>query len=249
MNAKILVACHKPCWTPKGKTYLPIQVGACGKEAFLSVTDAAGDNISAKNGSFCELTALYWAWKNLDCDVIGLTHYRRYFCRPFPIKHVLFPDEQYLSKVMRENTVILPRRANFGGLSVGEAYKSSHVAADLDTVAGIIEQRFPGFRADFEQVMAAHECYLLNMFIMSKVRFDSYCEWIFSVLFELERRIDLSAHVGEQKRVFGYMSERLFNVWLLHHREELSLMEMDVVYTENRGWQHILSQFLRRALN
>lgn len=79
MNLKILVAVHKHYWMPKDSIYLPIQVGREGKEDLGFQGDNTGDNISAKNETFCELTGLYWAWKNLAADYIGLVHYRRYF--------------------------------------------------------------------------------------------------------------------------------------------------------------------------
>ena len=80
---KILVACHKADPNIRqDDIYMPIQVGkALHPELDLGFQcDNTGDNISEKNGSYCELTALYWAWKNLkDVDYIGLCHYRRYF--------------------------------------------------------------------------------------------------------------------------------------------------------------------------
>ena len=41
--------------------------------------DDEGDNISNKNKTYCELTAQYWAWKNMEADYYGFFHYRRYF--------------------------------------------------------------------------------------------------------------------------------------------------------------------------
>ncbi len=79
MNCKILIACHKSCAVPEDGLYLPIQVGASGKEDIGFQRDDEGDNISEKNAMFCELTGLYWCWKNLDFDYLGLSHYRRYF--------------------------------------------------------------------------------------------------------------------------------------------------------------------------
>ena len=79
MNIKILVAAHKPYWMPKDDCYLPLHVGKAGKQDFGLIGDNTGDNISAKNANFCELTGIYWAWKNLKTDYIGLCHYRRYF--------------------------------------------------------------------------------------------------------------------------------------------------------------------------
>ena len=77
---KILVAMHKAYSLPGEDIYAPIQVGGVripGMENALR--DDTGENISAKNKYYCEMTALYWAWKNLDADCIGLVHYRRYF--------------------------------------------------------------------------------------------------------------------------------------------------------------------------
>ena len=81
MNCKILVCCHKKDVFASDPPYFPIQVGKALSSVDLGITgDDTGDNISGKNPSYCELTGLYWAWKNLkDTDVIGLCHYRRYF--------------------------------------------------------------------------------------------------------------------------------------------------------------------------
>ena len=79
-NYKIIVATHKQFTMPEdAELYLPIHVGSEGKEKLGYQCDNEGDNISNLNPYYCELTGLYWAWKNLDCDYLGLVHYRRYF--------------------------------------------------------------------------------------------------------------------------------------------------------------------------
>ena len=81
-NVKILVCCHKRDVMATEEPYMPIHVGkALHPDVDLGIQgDDTGDNISLKNSSYCELTGMYWAWKNLKgVDVIGLCHYRRYF--------------------------------------------------------------------------------------------------------------------------------------------------------------------------
>ena len=81
MEIKIIIATHKEYDLPHDPLYLPVHAGSRIHGYSLPYTaDNTGDNISGKNASFCELTALYWAWKNVDADYIGLCHYRRYFC-------------------------------------------------------------------------------------------------------------------------------------------------------------------------
>ena len=80
---KILTVTHKSYDFPQDEIYQPIQVGRVLSTVDLSIlSDNEGINISGKNKNFCELTAIYWAWKNhffADCDYVGLTHYRRFF--------------------------------------------------------------------------------------------------------------------------------------------------------------------------
>ena len=78
-SVKVIVATHKPYEMPSDKLYLPVHVGAAGKESIGYQRDDEGDNISNLNPYFCELTGFYWAWKNLKEDYIGLVHYRRLF--------------------------------------------------------------------------------------------------------------------------------------------------------------------------
>lgn len=76
----ILIACHKESELPKSEVFLPVQVGSAIAAKDLGIQrDDDGDNISDKNGGYCELTAIYWAWKNLDSDYYGLFHYRRFY--------------------------------------------------------------------------------------------------------------------------------------------------------------------------
>lgn len=87
---KILVACHKPSELPKNNLLLPVQVGAAKAKVNLGLQrdDDGKDNISNKNSGYCELTAIYWAWKNLDADYYGLFHYRRFYSfanKKFPV--------------------------------------------------------------------------------------------------------------------------------------------------------------------
>ena len=80
-TAKIIVCCHKQDIMANQEPYFPVHVGKALSDAKLGIQpDDEGKNISAKNRSYCELTGLYWAWKNLkNVDVVGLCHYRRYF--------------------------------------------------------------------------------------------------------------------------------------------------------------------------
>ena len=90
---KILVASHKPDKVYCDDVYTPIHVGRAiskyKEEMADMIGDDTGDNISAKNGTYCELTATYWAWKNLkDVEYVGLAHYRRYFETKFTNENV-----------------------------------------------------------------------------------------------------------------------------------------------------------------
>ena len=84
------------------------------------------------------------------------------------------------------------------------------------------------------------------MFVMKKEKFDEYCQWLFTILFELEKRIDISNYNQYESRVFGFISERLFNVWL--EKQALNTKEIDVVFLEKIDWFDKGIKFLRRKI-
>jgi exopolysaccharide biosynthesis protein len=80
MKGIIGVAYHKNyCFSYQDSFFYPLHVGASlSKENLNYLKDNEGENISSKNKNFCELTGIYWMWKNVKADFYGMMHYRRY---------------------------------------------------------------------------------------------------------------------------------------------------------------------------
>lgn len=252
MDIRIIVVAHKTYWMPRDPVYLPLQVGAAGKEPMGFQSDADGDNISLYNPYYCELTGLYWAWKNLSCDVVGLCHYRRYFAHrtlarsPEKKRKAIFHQEDY-EALLREYDVIVPEKRHYYIESVRSQYEHVHHKHNLDLVGQIIAKRYPAYKAAFETVMERRSLYLWNMFVMDKERFDAYCTWLFDILFLLEPSVNLKDCSSYEARVFGFLAERLWNVWL--EKQQLRKVEVPVVMLENVNWPRKISQFLKRKFN
>ena len=112
-DIKILVATHKKYQMPSDKMYLPLHVGAEKKDSIGYKTDDSGKNISLKNPYFCELTGLYWAWKNLKAKYIGLAHYRRHFACKKINKKYLFNSVLSIKeadKIFNDVDIIVPKK-------------------------------------------------------------------------------------------------------------------------------------------
>ena len=249
MDIKIVVATHKAYWMPEDDVYLPVHVGREGKQDLGYIGDNTGENISYKNANYCELTGLYWAWKNLHCDYIGLCHYRRYFAHS---KHgssleakkaAIFHRADY-EKLLQSYDVILPKKRNYYIETVRSQYEHAHSKRDLDEVQTIIAERCPEYSEAFTKVMGRTKLHILNMFAMKKELFDEYCEWLFSIFFELEKRIDISGYNNYQARVYGFLGERLFNVWL--EKQQLKVIEVNVVSLEPVKWSAKIINFVCR---
>ena len=232
MDIKILVATHKQYWMPEDKIYLPIHVGRVEKADLGYLGDDTGDNISAKNANYCELTGLYWAWKNLKCDYIGLCHYRRYFAHAvsgsdMEKKKLAILQRTDYEKLLKQYDVILPKQRNYFIETVRSQYEHAHNKNDLALTEQIVAELYPEYSEAFCKVMGGTKLHIFNMFVMKKEKFDEYCQWLFTILFELEKRIDISSYSQYEARVFGFLSERLLNVWL--EKQKLKVKGIDVV--------------------
>ncbi|MFT8872024.1 MAG: DUF4422 domain-containing protein [Sporolactobacillus sp.] len=227
-DVKIIVALHKKYPVAADPLYTPLHVGAAGKPSLGIPGDDTGKNISEKNTTYCELTGIYWAWKNCDSSFIGICHYRRYFSSgDFWVrvhmhlrrqrKFALILTRRRAVKLLRHYEVLVPKKEQFPGETVREHFCHHHHRADLELMRRLIEERQPRYLADFDAVMADDGLYLYNMFVMSRQLMDAYCSWLFPLLAEVERHVSLADYDDYQKRLIGFLGERLFNVWLHHH--------------------------------
>jgi hypothetical protein len=246
MNIKIIIATHKTYQMPRDDMYLPIHVGAEGKADLGYTKDNTGDNISIKNPNYCELTGLYWAWKNLDAEYIGLAHYRRHFCLSSSKgdKWERILSKKQLEEILKDNDIILPRPRNYYIETNYSQYVHAHHAEDLDITRQILEEKYPESLSVYDDYMKRTIGHRFNMFIMKKEYFDAYCEWLFDILFELEKRLDISEYSQNDARVFGFVSERLIDVWI--ETNHLSYKELPVEFMEKENWLKKGTAFLKR---
>ena len=217
MKIEILVAAHKKFPMPDKKGYLPVLVGAVKnyKPGIEYQRDDEGENISAKNPNYNELTAVYWAWKNLkDVDAIGLVHYRRLFfdSKPYSLENVT--SIKKVNQLLQKYDVILPKKRNYYVETNYSHYIHAHHKEPLDRTREVIAKEYPQYLSSFDKVMRKREAHMFNMFVMRKDAFNSYCCFMFSILSRVENQIDISEYSVQEARVFGYISELLMDVWL-----------------------------------
>ncbi len=252
-NIKILVATHKKYKMPADTSvYLPIHVGCEGKEDLGFQGDNSGENISTLNPYYCELTGLYWAWRNLACDYLGLVHYRRYFTKmtkkyneSINIDDVIL-NRYEIEELLENSEVIVPKRRKYYIETLYSHYDHTFDGSHLDLARKMIEMKNPEYLSSFDKVMKQRSGYMFNMFIMKKELADDYFSWLFPILDSMYESIDLSDLTDFEARLFGRVSEILFNVWL--DKNDLKIKEIPFMYMEKidlfkKGKSFLMAKF------
>jgi len=258
----IIIAAHKKYRMPEDPIYFPLHVGAEGKKDAEGhdldlgyVKDNTGDQISLRNPNFCELTGLYWAWKNLDTDYLGLVHYRRYFSwkkkSQDPFENILTGGEA--AELLEKYKVLVPRKRRYFIETLYSHYDHTHFKEHLDTTREIITKQCPEYLACFDKVMKQRWGYMFNMMVMPHDLVGEYCTWLFDILFELEREVKekgMEDYSPFQARLYGRVSEIIFNVWILRMRETGVLKAEDIrevpyIYMEKVNWSSKIASFLK----
>ncbi len=257
-NIKIFVSYHKATEMLQATDIIiPIQVGRKGSDIRLDMQgDDEGDNISGKNDKYCELTAQYWAWKNVDADYYGFMHYRRHFAFKNITAHTkqygLIPferiDKEYIEAIglsdkdiqcsLEGYDIILPFASDvkeWGAVSTEVQYDTSDGchAADFDEACRIVTELYPEYEKYVLDFRMGHRAVFYNMFIMRRELFEAYCQWIFSVLEKVEERIDFSGYDSQERRAPAILAERLFDIWLMklvNDKTELKIKNLQVTF-------------------
>jgi len=254
-DIKLFVCCHQPTDVPKHPLLVPIQVGAALADSHFPgfLHDDTGDNISAQNRSYCELTAQYWAWKNVNADYYGFFHYRRYLYpdmkakRPYRIEQKV--DLSLLKKLgydefdclIQRYDLIVPMGENMY-LPVREHYAKApfHHGQDLDLAEEIVKKLSPEYGDAMEEYLSQTFCYFGNIFIMRREVFHHYCNWLFSVLEDFDKKADMSNYGPQEMRVDGYIAERLLGAYYIYRKKELNTVELPRVHFNVENKKRIL---------
>ena len=261
-DIKILISCHKPTIFVLNDILKPIQLN-CAKQKNRfpkMLRDNDGDNISDLNPMYCELTAQYWAWKNLDADYYGFFHYRRYLSFKgknhediygnvvedyiddgFVEKYGL--DEESISKTVCDADIVLPNYKNIKDMpNMGKNMYDQYVGSgylhieDIHIMLDVLKEKYPDFMPYANKFMDGHMSYLNNMYIMKKEIFHNYCKWLFDILAECHKRIDYTDYSTEAIRTIGHLAERLFNIYVLYLKDnnpDLKIKELQTVFVMN----------------
>ena len=234
-EARVVIAVPEACWLPKDPLYVPVQTGAARRPNLGVIPDNTGENISVKYPGYGELTALYWAWRNREDDYLGLVQHNCHFTlRRFwaERKNVLTLDQARMLAGGEE--VIVPRRRKYRIETNAAQYGRTHDARDLARAREAISERCPDYLPAFDRVMRRRSGHCFNMFIMRRDALNRYCAWLFDVLGALEERTPEARFSDDDPHVFGYVAERLLDVWL--ETNQVKYREIPYVTLENRGW-------------
>lgn len=245
----IIVATHKQYKMPNDDLYLPIHVGAYNKESLGYQVDSTFDNISAKNPYYCELTGLYWAWKNLDYDYLGLAHYRRHFknnSNLFENKFNKILTNDKLQKIIDNDVIILPKKRHYYIETNKSQYLHAHHKEGLINTENIIKEYYCEYLEAWNKMLNKRSGHRFNMFIMSKEKCNEYCNWLFDILFKVEAITDITNWSKSEQRIYGYLAERLLDVWII--KNNYKVKEIPYLFMEKQNWFKKIFNFIKRKV-
>lgn len=260
---KIYVAYHNEFNLIKNDVLEPIHVGRAIKTSeWLEnnmIGDNTGDNISDKNNRFCELTAQYFVWKNMKelniPQYVGFMHYRRFFNfneeKEFPVNNYGLIEqpfindafiktfklhEQEIENCIKNYDIITVKPTNLCNKydkNVYNQYKINHHIEDYDIALQILLKKYPEYKEAMDIYNSSTWGYFTNSYIMRKEIFCEYADWLFSILFEADKKIENYTNALDN-RVIGFIAERLFGIYLIYKRMQgLKIKELQPIFVQS----------------
>ena len=226
--------------------YVPINSGNLAvptksefAKKYIHFEDEMKYNIAHLNPKMNEMTAIYAYWKNLmkDADYIGFNHYRRLFRIEDlnDISEYDVIDAKPITMVFNLSYFTGSPIPNYVHTDIKNGYAICHKIEDWNKMEELIKKT-PWY-VDFEE-WSKQNCLTspCNMFVMKKKIFEEYCEFIFPILFELEKQVDLSGYDNYQKRQLSFLAERLTSLFLFVKKQQgYKFKTVDTLYFE--GWK------------
>jgi len=250
---KLITFFHKPYFYISDDVNIPMHVGRAValekvKDENISnddlrwlmentLGDDMGNNISELNRYFCEMSGIYWCWKNYDKignpEYIGFQHYRRLFANNRGYKNL---SSELLSYINKYDFITIPLR--YDKISNREHYNKSefHISSDLDIATSIAQKHDAYYANNLIEYLDKNQGFFLNMFIMKKELFFEYCNTIFPILLETHSKINYEGRSIDQNRSIGFLAERLTGAYLYQKiKEDMKNKPLKFVYINEKG--------------
>ncbi|MCR4746712.1 MAG: DUF4422 domain-containing protein [Lachnospiraceae bacterium] len=202
----------------------PLQVGRSNADKKIAYfTDDQGENISSKNSNYCELTGLYWIWKNKLSNIASADdESRQYFGMNQYRRMLLLSDDDLLRLADNEVDVILPYPMPYEP-DINEHHKRYIKEVDWSAMLTALKELEPEYASYFPKVLEQQYLYNYNVILAKKSVLRGYCEWLFPIL---ERTEALSEPKGGERadRYIGYMGETLETLYFMRNAERLNIV-------------------------
>lgn len=253
MSEKIIVVTHKDYQMPNDNLYVPICVGTeLNALSGKFQPDNVGENISKKNNTYCELTAIFWAWKNLNAEKIGIAHYRRHFTMHKGAKTVdkALTNEQLIQLFERYGDSVIfstPARHYIESIQNHyihslKGYEEIH-SKDIERLKKAIHQCDSTYDKSARHILNGNSAHMLNMFIMNRENFNAYCSWLFPVINAV---VAMSTDREDQRRYAGALSEFCLDIWAQKNHKKV--IELALLETEKPAFVNRLVGYIKRKL-
>lgn len=146
--------------------------------------------------------------------------------------------------------VFVPKKRKYYIETLYSHYDHTHYSEQLDTTREIVERMYPEYIKSYDKIMKQRYGYMFNMMIMSKDLMDDYCTWLFNILFELKKQLNMPELSNFQGRFYGRVSEIIFNVWLDYQLQggkikQSEVMELSCIHMEDINWLKKGTAFLK----
>ncbi len=243
MTVSQFVITHKDVKRINNKKYICVNRKNCPNG--FDFYDDTKDNISSKNPNYCELTALYWIYKNDNSDIISFEHYRRMFVTHLSPFSYHFLSDKKIEKYLNKYDIILPTYEKYA-MSVKDYFVKYHEQKDLDNLRNIVKEFYPSYLKEFDEVMDDTRITHFNMVIAKKSFIDSYSAWLFDILFKLEKITDMTGYDTYQQRLYGFLSERLLNVYVRHNN--IKSLHKPVINPLENSFKSYFKRLIRHIL-
>lgn len=196
----------------------PIQAGAAVADAIIAeITDHTGIHISHKNRQYCEMTAVYWVWKNTNHDWIGIEHYRR---------HLLVKPEMLTDDV--DAIMPLPYICYPNEVTQFLRFTTKHV---LEALLNALQSIHPKEYNAYCDILYGTYQYTYNLVCARHDVFDAYCRWFFEITEYMETMSDDVPEIKET-RALSYVAEALTNLYFMYHQNDLRIRHVEkAIYT------------------